>query len=76
MAKSHCTTSLLGNVALSFLVGEEAGQYCSGHVCGPVGNGVGEGVGGGVTALVGLDVGAEVGYYYYVIEEMSNITGF
>jgi len=61
MAKSHCTTSLLGNVALSFLVGEEAGQYCSGHVCGPVGNGVGEGVGGGVTASVGLDVGAEVG---------------
>ena len=65
MVRSHWTTSLLlGNVAWSFLDGEEAGQYCSGHVCEPVGNGVGEGVvtvGGGVAASVGFDVGGDVG---------------
>ena len=60
MAKSHWTTSLLGNFISSFLDGEEVGQYCSGHVCGPgVGNGVGEGVGGGVT-FTGGGVGGHV----------------
>jgi hypothetical protein len=48
------------SASTSFLA-EVAGQYCSGHVCGPVGDDVGDFVGSLDGAAVGAFVGEEVG---------------